>query len=80
MMSWCYYLSLPVAVASSLRGGGLPLHVKAARKLVVCCQSRVKKMMQKNAEIGRIAMAVPVIICILPTSPRSAGKDTSSYT
>nr|XP_033499197.1 uncharacterized protein LOC117267409 isoform X2 [Epinephelus lanceolatus] len=27
--------------------------------------SRIKKMMQKDTEVGRIAMAVPVIICIL---------------
>ncbi|KAI3367395.1 hypothetical protein L3Q82_026247 [Scortum barcoo] len=27
--------------------------------------SRIKKMMQKDSEVGRIAMAVPVIICIL---------------
>ncbi|TKS87204.1 Dr1-associated corepressor [Collichthys lucidus] len=27
--------------------------------------SRIKKIMQKDAEVGRIAMAVPVIICIL---------------
>ncbi|XP_061742766.1 dr1-associated corepressor isoform X1 [Nerophis ophidion] len=28
---------------------------------------RIKKIMQKNAEVGRMAMAVPVIICILFT-------------
>ncbi|KAK2892233.1 hypothetical protein Q8A73_017898 [Channa argus] len=27
--------------------------------------SRIKKIMQKDTEVGRIAMAVPVIICIL---------------
>ncbi|KAG8013086.1 Dr1-associated corepressor [Nibea albiflora] len=34
--------------------------------------SRIKKIMQKDAEVGRIAMAVPVIICILPHLQRSA--------
>lgn len=30
-------------------------------------QRRIKKIMQKDAQVGRIAMAVPVIICILQT-------------
>lgn len=34
-------------------------------------------MMQKDAEVGRIAMAVPVIICILHIHIHT-GKDTSS--
>lgn len=73
MRSWCYYLSLDVVVAFVLYGGGSPVHLNAARKLV-SCQSRIKKIMQKNAEIGRIAMAVPVIICILHTSLTSREK------
>lgn len=73
MRSWCYYLSLDVVVDFVLYGGGSPVHLNAARKLV-SCQSRIKKIMQKNAEIGRIAMAVPVIICILHTSLTSREK------
>lgn len=57
----------------------LLVFVNAARKLVVSCQSRIKKIMQKDAEVGRIAMAVPVIICILLTSLRRAGIKTSAY-
>lgn len=53
-------------------------HLNAAATLCVCVislkvlkcfcfslQSRIKKIMQKDAEVGRIAMAVPVIICII---------------
>ncbi|XP_061890333.1 dr1-associated corepressor-like [Entelurus aequoreus] len=40
---------------------------------------RIKKIMQKNTEVGRMAMAVPVIICILFTTyqylfPRTRNK------
>lgn len=57
----------------------LLVHMNAACELVFCRQSRIKKMMQKDAEVGRIAMAVPVIICILHTSLRCAGNDASSF-
>lgn len=30
-------------------------------------QARIKKIMQTDEEIGKVAAAVPVIICILPT-------------
>lgn len=32
-------------------------------------QGRIKKIMQKDTEVGRIATAVPVIICILSKHP-----------
>lgn len=41
------------------------LCLKVVRSLF-SLQGRIKKIMQKDAEVGRIAMAVPVIICILP--------------
>lgn len=41
------------------------LNVGKSLLLFFCSQSRIKKIMQKDAEVGRIAMAVPVIICIL---------------
>lgn len=41
------------------------LLVKNRSCLSLCCQARIKKIMQKDREVGRIAIAVPVIICIL---------------
>ncbi|KAM7376375.1 hypothetical protein PAMP_006116 [Pampus punctatissimus] len=40
--------------------------------------SRIKKIMQKDTEVGRIAMAVPVIICLSPSSSKHSGSCVAS--
>lgn len=41
------------------------ISLKVLKCFCFSLQSRIKKIMQKDAEVGRIAMAVPVIICII---------------
>lgn len=40
------------------------IFVDSSAEIFLFTQNRIKKIMQKDTEVGRIAMAVPVIICI----------------
>lgn len=51
----------------------LVLKSESGEIFVFCSQNRIKKIMQKDADVGRIAMAVPVIICI-PFKPADVQK------
>lgn len=41
------------------------LNLSTVLNLLFTSQGRIKKIMQKDTEVGRIATAVPVILCIL---------------
>ena len=34
-------------------------------RLTIAIQARIKKIMQKDEEVGKVAQATPVVICVL---------------